>query len=100
MMGLDRLIEPIRKLALARQRAIPLALVIGDAANLPLRQFQIDQRQRCIGPDQSFDSRRLLGLSRRGKAPAGLADNLRYEISRCRMGVAKPITEFAGVSVF
>src|SRR5450631_4148660 len=39
MTGLDRLIEPIRKLALARQRAIPLALIIGDAANLPLRQF-------------------------------------------------------------
>src|ERR1700687_4109410 len=48
--GVDRLIEPIGKLALARQRAIPLALVIGDAANLPLRQFQIDQGQRCVGP--------------------------------------------------
>src|SRR5258708_38731980 len=33
--GFDRSIEPIGKLALARQRAIPLTLVIGDAANLP-----------------------------------------------------------------
>src|ERR1700730_4439218 len=50
MTGLDRLIEPIGKLALARQRAIPLALVVGDAANLPLRQLQIDQRQRRVVP--------------------------------------------------
>jgi hypothetical protein len=39
-------------------------------------------------------------LSHRRKAPAGFADNLRYQIFRCRMGVAKPIAEFAGVWVF
>ncbi len=33
--GLDRSIEPIGQLAFARQSAIPLALVIGDAAGLP-----------------------------------------------------------------
>jgi hypothetical protein len=59
MMGFDRLIEPFGKLALVRQCTIPLAIVVGDAANLPLRQFQIDQRQRRIGPgsrpDQSFN---------------------------------------------
>ena len=78
--GFDRSIEPVGKLALARQRAIPLALVIGDAANLPKRQFQIDQRQRGIRPgfrpDQSFDPGGLLGLSHGRKTPARLADDL------------------------
>src|SRR5258706_15184949 len=35
VMTFDRSIEPVGQLALARQRAIPLALVIGDAADLP-----------------------------------------------------------------
>src|SRR5664279_1945845 len=67
MPGFDRMIEPIRQFALARQRAVPLAVIIGDATKLPLRQFQIDQRQRRIGPgggsDQLLDPRRLRGLS-------------------------------------
>ena len=50
VMAFDRPVEPIRQLALTRERAIPLALVIGDAADLPQRQLQIDQRQRRIGP--------------------------------------------------
>ena len=48
--GLDRLIEPVGKFALAGQCAVPLTLVIGDATDMPQRQFQIDQRQRGIGP--------------------------------------------------
>src|SRR3984893_8174341 len=102
--GFDRLIEPIGKLALARQRAIPLALVIDDAANLPLRQFQIDQRKRCIGPgsrpDQPFDPRRLLGLSDRRKTAACLANDLGHEIGRHGMRVAKPVIELAGGMMF
>jgi hypothetical protein len=35
VVGFDGSIEPVGKLTLARQRAIPLAFVIGDAANLP-----------------------------------------------------------------
>ena len=46
--GLDGLIQPVRQLALVRQRAMPFAVVVGEAADLPLRQFQIDQRERCI----------------------------------------------------
>jgi len=65
--NLDRPVEPVGKLALARQGAIPFALVIGDAANLPQRQFQIDQRQRGIDPgfrsDQAFDPRGFFALS-------------------------------------
>src|SRR6266566_3429046 len=33
--GLDGSIEPIGQFSFARQRAVPFALVIGDAANLP-----------------------------------------------------------------
>src|SRR6202048_4757501 len=84
--GFDRSIEPIGQLTLARQRAIPLALVIGDAANLPLRQFQVDQRKRRIGPgsrfNQAFDPHRLFGLSDRRKTPAGRADDFGYELCR------------------
>jgi hypothetical protein len=31
------------------QRAIPLAFVRDDTASLRLRQFEIDQRPRCVG---------------------------------------------------
>ena len=48
--GLDRLVEPFGKVALARQRAMPFAAVVGEAAELPLRQFEVEQRQRRIGP--------------------------------------------------
>src|ERR1700676_881130 len=48
--GLDRLIDPFGKFALARQRAIPFTVVIDDTANLPLRQLQFDQCKRGIGP--------------------------------------------------
>jgi len=41
-MGFDRLIEPFGEFALARQRAMPFPLVIGDAPDLPLRQFEIN----------------------------------------------------------
>lgn len=47
-MAFDRLIEPVGQFALARQRAVPLALVIGQPSNLPHGQFQIDQRQRGV----------------------------------------------------
>src|SRR5215831_1756740 len=50
MTCLDRLIEPVRQLAFARQRAIPFAPVIGNAADLPERQLQIDQREGHVGP--------------------------------------------------
>jgi two-component system sensor histidine kinase KdpD len=47
-MAFDRLIEPVGQFALARQRAVSLALVIGQPSNLPHGQFQIDQRQRGV----------------------------------------------------
>ena len=50
MAAFDRFIEPVGQFALARQRAVPFAIVIGKTADLPLRQLQIDQRQRRIGP--------------------------------------------------
>ena len=102
--GLDRLIEPVRQLALARQRAMPFALVIGDAADLPLRQFQIDQRQRRIGPgarlDQPLDAGGLAALAGRRKAPAGLADDVGQEFGGDGIGIAEPVAEFGGVLVF
>src|SRR3954454_9717045 len=33
--GLDRGVEPVRQLTFARERTVPFALVIGDAADLP-----------------------------------------------------------------
>src|ERR1700730_2824953 len=96
--GFDRSIEPIGQLTLARQRAIPLALVIGDAANLPLRQFQVEQRKRRIRPGSQFnkasDPHRLFGLSARRKTSAGRADDFGYELCRHRMRFTQPITEF------
>src|SRR5215472_3213403 len=50
MPGIDRLIQPVRKFALARERAVPFARIISNAADMPQRQLQLDQRQRCIGP--------------------------------------------------
>src|SRR5712671_6681214 len=71
MAGFDRAVEPVRQ----RQRAVPFAVIISYAADLPLRQLQIDQRQRRVGPcaraNQPLDPRGLVGLSDRGKAPAG-----------------------------
>jgi hypothetical protein len=54
MVTFDCLIEPIRQFALVRQCGAPFAIVIDKAADLPLRQFQIDQRQRRIGPGTRF----------------------------------------------
>ena len=80
---------------------MPFAWIIGDSADLPLRQFEIDQRQRRIGPcarlDQPLNARGLATPARRRKAPAGLADDVGQEISRHGMGIAKPIAEFGGV---
>ena len=98
------MIEPIGKLTLARQRAVPLARVIGDAANLPLRQFQIDQRKRCIRPgcraNESFEPDDLLGLTCRRKASARLADHLRQELWGHGMNAAESIIELFGITMF
>ncbi len=53
--GFDRLVEPFGKFAFAGQRAVPFALIIGDAANLPLRQFEVDQRECSVGPGLRAD---------------------------------------------
>ena len=55
MSGFDCLVQPLGKFALAGQRAVPLALIIGDAADLPLRQFKVDQRQGCFGQGAGLD---------------------------------------------
>src|SRR6266403_896671 len=94
----DRLVERAR---VARHN--------GDACPASGRTdaLRIDERaqdrQRQIGVtgfNQSFEPRRLLGLSDRRKAPARLVDDLRYELCRHGMHVAKPITEFAGIMMF
>src|SRR3954452_2711765 len=41
MAGLDRGVEPVRQLPLARERTVPFTLVVGDAADLPQRHFQL-----------------------------------------------------------
>ena len=97
MPGFDGLIEPIRQLALARQRAMPFAIVIGEAANLPERQFKIDQRQRCIGPrsgsDQLLDARRLLALTDLRISPAHRAGHLGHQSRIDFAGAAEPLRE-------
>ena len=95
--GLDRLIQPIGQFALARQRAVPFALVIGEAADLPLRQFQIDQRQRGVGPglrlDQPLDAGGFGVLIGGRKAPAGRVDDIGEKFGRDIAGVTKPVAE-------
>jgi hypothetical protein len=98
---LDRLVQPVRQLPLARQCAVPLALVIGDTPRLPLRQFEIDQRQcsvdPCTGSDQLFEPRRFRAWSESRKAPAGGADDPGKQ-RRIRLGrFAQPIREHADV---
>ena len=67
MVAIDRLIEPIRQFTLAGQSAMPFTLVIGESSDSPLRQFQIDQCQRGVGPgtyaDQLLDPLGLAGMS-------------------------------------
>ena len=98
VMGFDRLIEPFGKLALARQRAMPFAFVIGDAANLPLRQFEVDQRQRGIGPGTGARSgarsvRSFRAVPVDGKRRQTSVDDVRQQLCRHRVRVAKPVGE-------
>jgi hypothetical protein len=97
MVGLDRLIEPVRQFAFARERAVPFAFVVGEAADLPPRQLKFDQRQRRIGPggrlDQPLDPRSLFDLSSGRKAAAGLFDHLGHEACRQRGRIPEPAAE-------
>jgi hypothetical protein len=71
--------------------------------DLPLRQFQIDQRKRYIRPgsrpNESFDLHLLPSLSDRRKAAARLSDHLRHELCRYGVRAAEPIIEFVGITM-
>src|SRR5579872_2327915 len=54
MPGFERLIEPIGKFSLARERAVPFPAVVSDAADLPERQLHFQQRQRSVDPGASI----------------------------------------------
>ena len=70
MSDLDRVIEPLGQRPLLAEAAMPFAVVVGDMPELPLRKFEIEQRQRGIGPglglEQSIDSLCLREI-RRGR---------------------------------
>jgi hypothetical protein len=101
---LDVLIKPVWKLTFARQRAVPFAVVVSDAADLPEWQLEIDERQRHIGPgsrvDQLFNPRRFGGLSWSRKTAAGKIHHLGEELRRYRVGIPKPVTKDGGIKVF
>src|SRR5262249_36988660 len=101
MPAFDTLVEPVRQLALARQRAIPFAVVIDDATNLPERQFEIDQRQRRIGPgtrlDQSIEARDLLALAERRISAACRGDDFGHQSRVGFAGLAEPNRQRAEV---
>ena len=94
MTGLDRLIEPVRQFALARQRAIPFAVVIGEAADLPLRQFQIDQRQRGVGPGLRLDQ----PLDASGSRDFDPPDGKRRQVARMMSDRNSAVTQQASRS--
>jgi len=102
MLRLHRLIEPFRQLAVARQCAIPFAAVIGDPANLPLRQLEIDQRHRGFAKGgsakQTFDPRSLCALSDRWKTSARGLDGLAKDGDCRRGGVAELFGYFGGIA--
>ena len=79
---------------------MPFALVIDQAADLPLRQFEIEQRDRGVGPgaglDQALDARALAGLTDRREASAGLADDVGHELGGDGVSVAQPLAEVGG----
>ena len=98
--GFDRLIQPVRQVALARQRAIPFTIVVGEAADLPLRQLQIDQRERCVGPglrlDQLCDTGGPGILIGGRQAPASRVDDIGEEFGGDIAGIAELVTEVSG----
>jgi hypothetical protein len=90
-------IQPVGKFALARECAMPFAAVVDKTADPPLRQLQVDQRQRRVGPgpqlDQLLDPFGLAGVPLRGKAAAGLADHVRNQCRRYCKGIIQPFAE-------
>lgn len=98
--GFYRLIEPFGQFALARQRAIPFTVVIGEAADLPLRQLQIDQRECCVGPclrlDQPCDSGGAGILIGGRQASASRVDDIGEKFGGDIAGVAELVTEVSG----
>jgi hypothetical protein len=90
----DRLINPIRKFALARQSAMPFTGVIDNATNLPLRQFEREQDERGVGPGTGlnvlFELLEALRPPDRRQARARLADNLGQKLGRDSIGVTNP----------
>ncbi len=94
MPGLDRLIEPVRKFSLARERAVPLA---GDAPELPEGQLQVDQRQRGVGPGvglcQVLKAQHLYAAPLKRSAPADDIKNFLHQSGRHIIGSAQLLTE-------
>mgnify|MGYP000730515518 CR=1 FL=1 len=77
---------------------MPFALVIGDPAQLPLWQLQLDQGEGRIGPgagfEQPFEAKRFFALSERGKASACCADDVGHDVGGNGIGVTKTLAEF------
>src|SRR5579871_3673726 len=102
MAGLNRLIEPVGQLALARQGAMPLAGIINNAANLPLWQFQFEQGQHRVGPsgglNQPFDPAGIFSSRDTRKPPARLSDDVGQQLRRDGARVAKPARKLTNIA--
>src|ERR1700730_15342781 len=84
MASLDRLVQPLWEFALPGHGAVPLAFIVGDAAYLPKRQFQIDQCERRFGQGTGINQLIELGSIPQCRQPSrGLGDYFGKQFGRC-----------------
>ena len=83
--ALRYLIEFNRQLRLARERAMPLAILVQDPTKFPLRQFERDQGEYGVDAGTGFDQPSdpaCCRLFMRSEAPARLRHHLGHEFRR------------------
>jgi hypothetical protein len=84
--GFSVIPEPGREIPLLAERTEPNAILVNEPAQLPQRQFELDQRERRFGPrlrfDQTTDPCSLASTAWRVDARARAGDKLRHQIGR------------------
>jgi hypothetical protein len=74
---------------------MPFAGVMDDPAKMPLRRFQREQGQRCVGPgsglNELLEVLKIPGPPDGRQAPACVADDLREKFGGDTVGVTKPV---------
>src|SRR5450755_4001375 len=83
MASLDRLVQPLWEFTLPGHGAVPLAVIVGDAAYLPKPQFLVDWCERCFGQSARFDQLIELRSPRCRQPPRGLGDYFGKQFGCC-----------------